>query len=102
MPFNHQEIIITKTMNVYPPLEARPMKNIICLFDLDGTLCLEKQVRTKPSQVTHTWRSKRSVIDQNNSNFICRNWVVNFNLGCLIGNALSPLPPSPQMCYRLC
>jgi hypothetical protein len=51
MPFNHQEINITKTMNVYPPLEARPMKNTICLFDLDGTLCLEKQVRTNPSQL---------------------------------------------------
>jgi hypothetical protein len=64
MPFHHQDIVITKTMDVYPSLEARPMKNTICLFDLDGTLCLEKQVRTKPRQATHTWRSERSVLYQ--------------------------------------
>jgi len=30
----------------YLPLDARPMKDTICIFDLDGTLCPEKQVCT--------------------------------------------------------
>jgi hypothetical protein len=33
--------------NTYPALEARLIKNTICLFDLDGTLTTEKQVCTK-------------------------------------------------------
>jgi hypothetical protein len=36
-----------ETSETCPPLEARPMKNTICLFDLDGTLCPEKQVCTR-------------------------------------------------------
>ncbi|TGO18680.1 hypothetical protein BTUL_0008g00640 [Botrytis tulipae] len=35
--------ISNRRKNVYLPLEKRPMKNTICLFDLDGTLCQEKQ-----------------------------------------------------------
>lgn len=28
----------------YPPLEDRPLKNIICLFDVDNTLTLARKV----------------------------------------------------------
>ncbi|EYE98318.1 phosphomannomutase [Aspergillus ruber CBS 135680] len=35
------------TKNNHLPLEARPMKNTICLFDLDGTLFPEKQVASQ-------------------------------------------------------
>ena len=39
----------------FPPLEDRPLKNTICLFDVDGTLTPARLVRT-PSQppTTHT------------------------------------------------
>ena len=30
--------------SVYPPLEARPVKNTICLFDVDGTLTPARRV----------------------------------------------------------
>lgn len=30
--------------NTYPPLEARPMKNTIILFDVDNTLSPERKV----------------------------------------------------------
>lgn len=33
---------------VYPPLEARPMKNTICLFDVDETLTKARRVRRAP------------------------------------------------------
>jgi len=29
----------------YPPLEERPLKNTICLFDVDGTLTPARLVR---------------------------------------------------------
>ena len=29
---------MTEAASVYPPLEARPIKNTICLFDVDKTL----------------------------------------------------------------
>lgn len=31
----------------YPPLEDRPLKNTICLFDVDGTLTPARGVRTR-------------------------------------------------------
>ena len=27
-----------EAVSMYPPLESRPIKNTICLFDVDGTL----------------------------------------------------------------
>lgn len=33
-----QSAVMTQAGSVYPPLEARPMKNTICLFDVDKTL----------------------------------------------------------------
>jgi len=35
--------------SVYPPLEARPVKSTICLFDVDGTLTPARRVRDPPS-----------------------------------------------------
>lgn len=32
--------------SVYPPLEGRPVKNTICLFDVDGTLTPARRVST--------------------------------------------------------
>lgn len=37
---------MTEAASVYPPLEARPIKNTICLFDVDGTLTPARLVRT--------------------------------------------------------
>ena len=34
----------TEAASVYPPLEARPIKNTICLFDVDGTLTPARRV----------------------------------------------------------
>ena len=42
--------------SVYPPLEARPVKNTICLFDVDGTLTPARRVNppqySPPTQKT--------------------------------------------------
>lgn len=38
----------------YPPLEDRPLKNTICLFDVDGTLTPARGVRTKPALQVHS------------------------------------------------
>ena len=35
----------TEAASVYPPLEARPLKNTICLFDVDETLTPARGVR---------------------------------------------------------
>jgi len=35
-------------MASYPPLEDRPLKNTICLFDVDDTLSVPRQVRLFP------------------------------------------------------
>lgn len=32
----------------FPPLEDRPIKNTICLFDVDGTLTPARKVRPLP------------------------------------------------------
>ena len=40
---------IPRTSNdACPPIDARPMPNTICLFDLDGTLCPDKQASVTP------------------------------------------------------
>ncbi len=33
----------------YPPLEERPLKDTICLFDVDGTLTPARLVRETPA-----------------------------------------------------
>ena len=38
----------TEAASVYPPLEARPVKNTICLFDVDGTLTPARRVIIRP------------------------------------------------------
>ena len=35
---------MTEAASVYPPLEDRPIKNTICLFDVDGTLTPARRV----------------------------------------------------------
>jgi len=35
----------------YPPLDERPLKNTICLFDVDETLTPARKVRTSPSSM---------------------------------------------------
>ena len=37
--------VMTEVASLITPLEARPLKNTICLFDVDGTLTLARQVR---------------------------------------------------------
>ena len=37
---------MTEVASLITPLEARPLKNTICLFDVDGTLTLARQVRS--------------------------------------------------------
>lgn len=36
---------MTTAASVYPPLEARPLKDNICLFDVDETLTPARRVR---------------------------------------------------------
>ena len=35
---------MTEGGSIYPPLEDRPIKNTICLFDVDGTLTPARRV----------------------------------------------------------
>lgn len=42
---------MTEAASIYPPLEARPIKNTICLFDVDGTLTPARRV-SLPSSLT--------------------------------------------------
>lgn len=39
---------MAQTAAAYPPLNERPIKNTICLFDVDGTLSLARQVTVLP------------------------------------------------------
>ena len=41
---------MTEAAAVYPPLEARPVKNTIVLFDVDGTLTPARRVCPPLSQ----------------------------------------------------
>ncbi|ETS86184.1 hypothetical protein PFICI_00012 [Pestalotiopsis fici W106-1] len=43
-PMPERHAAMTQTEDAYIPLEARPLRETICLFDLDGTLCPEKQL----------------------------------------------------------
>ena len=43
----------TEAASVYPPLEARPIKNTICLFDVDGTLTPARRVNIPPKPPIH-------------------------------------------------
>lgn len=43
-----QSAVMTQAGSVYPPLEARPMKNTICLFDVDKTLGPARRVCAFP------------------------------------------------------
>ena len=36
---------MAEAASIYPPLEDRPVKNTICLFDVDGTLAPAMRVR---------------------------------------------------------
>jgi phosphomannomutase len=35
----------------YPPLDQRPLKDTICLFDVDGTLTVARQVNVRLSSL---------------------------------------------------
>jgi len=50
--YKQQSAVMTQIGSVYPPLEARPLKNTICLFDVDNTLGPARRVCTFP---IHTW-----------------------------------------------
>lgn len=41
------------TLPAYPPLDQRPIKNTICLFDVDDTLTIPRRVRSLPSPQTY-------------------------------------------------
>ena len=49
----------TEAASVYPPLEARPIKNTICLFDVDGTLTPARRVNPPKSYVQLTRYTNR-------------------------------------------
>lgn len=35
---------MAQTASAYPPLDQRPIKNTVCLFDVDGTLTPARRV----------------------------------------------------------
>lgn len=37
--------MVTEAASIYPPLQDRPIKNTICLFDVDETLTPARRVR---------------------------------------------------------
>src|ERR1700722_13422187 len=51
---------MTQAGSVYPTFEARPMKNTICLFDVDNTLGPARRVCTFP---IHAWHSTEPIHD---------------------------------------
>jgi hypothetical protein len=61
-PFNHQESSSSKSLTMasvhaqYPPVNDRPVKDTICLFDVDGTLTPARRVRPA-SRFTYVLRS---------------------------------------------
>ena len=78
---------MTEAAAVYPPLDQRPLKNTICLFDVDETLTPARRVRPlpQPSSLYFLFPSP----DQSQSP------------GRFPPNAPNPLPPPPQMRHRL-
>ena len=82
---------MAEAASVYPPLEARPIKNTICLFDVDGTLTPARLVSsptsaTPPSRkVVHQWLNI-TTIDP--------------SLARLPRNVTTPLCPPTQVRHR--
>ena len=81
----------TEVASVIAPLEDRPVKNTICLFDVDNTLSLPRLVWTAPSQLTSSAFSivKPQLIKTHHL------------AACNPRNARSAFRPSAQMRHRL-
>lgn len=48
----------TETTSVYPALEDRPIKDTICLFDVDGTLTPARRVGSSQPALPSTVRAR--------------------------------------------
>lgn len=42
---------MAEAASVYPTLDQRPIKNTVCLFDVDGTLTAARRVRALPPEI---------------------------------------------------
>lgn len=45
--YQHKQSAMAQAASIYPPLKDRPIKNTICLFDVDGTLTPARRVRKR-------------------------------------------------------
>ena len=60
--FTFQRVIFTmahtEAASVYPPLQDRPLKNTICLFDVDNTLTPARLVSLAAAALLHIPRTR--------------------------------------------
>jgi len=57
-----QSAVMTQAGSVYSPLGAHPMKNTICLFDVDNTLGPARRVCAFPTHARHSTESIRNIL----------------------------------------